>query len=362
MHHVILRTLLCFVAMAVSWFVRAQDGTARKYSNEFLNIGVDARSMGMANSVIGNVAGVYAGYWNPAGIVHGDKKLDFGIMHAEYFASIAQYDYLAGVYQLDERSAVGVSLIRFGIDNIQNTLQLRDPDGNIDYDRITKFSAADYAFIFSYGRKSAKIEGLSYGGNGKIIYRSLGQFADAFGFGLDAGVQYQRGKWRFGAMGRDITTTVNTWAIKTDELEEVFRETGNAMPENGLELNLPKLLIGVGRLFDLNENVTLLTELSAYATFDGERNAIVSSSVASLYPGFGFELGYKKFVFLRGGVGNFQRERNFDDTQYTSVQPNLGLGFHYKGVSVDYALTDIGDQSVAMYSHIFSLRFVLTER
>jgi hypothetical protein len=40
-----------------------------------------------------------------------------------------------------------------------------------------------------------------------------------------------------------------------------------------------------------------------------------------------------------------------------TFQPNLGLGLKIKGVTIDYALTDIGDQSTALFSNVFSLRF-----
>ncbi|MDG2497959.1 MAG: hypothetical protein P8M66_00420, partial [Flavobacteriaceae bacterium] len=41
--------------------------TARKYSNEFLNIGVDASALGMSNAVVASSNDVNSGYWNPAG-------------------------------------------------------------------------------------------------------------------------------------------------------------------------------------------------------------------------------------------------------------------------------------------------------
>jgi hypothetical protein len=44
------------------------------------------------------------------------------------------------------------------------------------------------------------------------------------------------------------------------------------------------------------------------------------------------------------------------------VQPNIGLGLKIKSVSLDYALTDIGDNSVALYSNIFSLKFDLFKK
>jgi hypothetical protein len=38
------------------------------------------------------------------------------------------------------------------------------------------------------------------------------------------------------------------------------------------------------------------------------------------------------------------------------VQPNIGVGVTYKIFTLDYALTDIGDRSTALYSNIFSLK------
>lgn len=40
----------------------------RKYSNEFLSIGVDARAFAMGNSVVANTGDVNSTYWNPAGL------------------------------------------------------------------------------------------------------------------------------------------------------------------------------------------------------------------------------------------------------------------------------------------------------
>ena len=47
-----------------------------------------------------------------------------------------------------------VITIRFGVDDIPNTLNLVDADGNVNYDRITYFSVADYALLLSLAKKS----------------------------------------------------------------------------------------------------------------------------------------------------------------------------------------------------------------
>jgi len=91
--------------------------TSRSYSNEFLNIGVDAAALGMSNAVVASSADVNSGYWNPAGLVHIEDN-EFALMHSNYFANIANYNYIAYAMPLDEQSAIGLSLIRFGVDDI----------------------------------------------------------------------------------------------------------------------------------------------------------------------------------------------------------------------------------------------------
>ena len=53
---------------------------------------------------------------------------------------------------------------------------------------------------------------------------------------------------------------------------------------------------------------------------------------------------------------------DISDKRTFTVQPNIGLGLKIKSLSIDYALTDIGDNSVALYSNIFSLKFDLFKK
>ena len=94
-----------------------------------------------------------SGYWNPAGLMQVDQK-ELSLMHASYFANIAQFNYGAYAMPIDDRSAFGFSIIRFSVDDILNTTQLIDDQGNINYDRISTFSTADWAFTLSYARES----------------------------------------------------------------------------------------------------------------------------------------------------------------------------------------------------------------
>ncbi|MGB2012219.1 MAG: PorV/PorQ family protein [Flavobacteriaceae bacterium] len=336
----------------------AVSQTTRNYSNEFMNIGVDAAALAMSGSVTATSNDVNSGYWNPAGLVHLEDNA-LALMHSSYFANIANYNYVAFAMPLDDRSAIGLSVIRFGVDDILDTTKLIDQQGNINYDRINLFSAVDYGVTFSYARK-LPIPGLNYGVNAKVIRRIIGDFASSWGFGFDLGIQFETKNWQFGLMARDITTTFNAWAFDQDRLEDIQ----NAIPgENqeepeANELTLPKLQLGMAKSFIFDYDYSLKTELDLIVRFE-QNNDIISTSFASITPAFGFEFGYIDLVYLRGGVGNFQNELEFDNTKKLSFQPNLGLGFKYNGVSIDYAITDIGDQSVALYSNVFSLKIDL---
>lgn len=336
---------------------------APKYSNEFLAIGVGADALGFGNSVVASNRSSTAGYWNPAGLVGVDKWLDGTLMHSEYFAGIAKYDYLGLAHSIDEKSTIGFSAIRFAVDDIPNTTQLIDNNGNIDYDRITLFTAADYGFLFSYARKSA-IPNLDLGGNVKLIHRKVGDFAKSWGFGIDFGAQYTlKEKWKFGAVLRDATSTFNSWIFTLDNAtKEVFTKTGNEIPENGLELTLPRLIIGGYRKFDLGKKgLNFASEINVDITTDKRRNTLVQSNLVSMDPHMGISFGYKEYFTVRGGIINAQYVKQFDDSKKLNIQPTLGVGVHVKGLYLDYAFTDIGDVSVSLYSHVISLRLQLNE-
>ena len=334
---------------------------APKYSNEFLAIGTGARAFAMSNSCVASVSDLTSGYWNPAGLLSLKTDLQIGLMHSEYFAGIAKYDY-GSLAKKSDSSAIGFSFIRFGVDNIPNTTELIDAGGNVDYDKITQFSAADYGFLFSYAR-TPKIKGLKIGGNAKVVRRVVGDFAGAWGFGLDAGAQYEISGWQLGAMARDLTSTFNAWSFNlSEEMKNTFLATGNEIPDNSIEVTLPRLILGAAKKIDIIKEVTLLGEINADLTFDGMRNVAIKSEYLSADPHFGLEFGYKGIAFIRAGIMNIQQEKDITGKNITSVQPNFGLGVRIKQLSIDYARTDLGDRSVALYSHVFSLKLDINKK
>lgn len=337
---------------------------AQKYSNEFLSIGVGARPQGMGNAVVASIDDVTAGYWNPAGLaaIDAEKGLQLGAMHSEWFAGVGKFDYLGLTLPFsNNQRRIGLSLIRFGIDDIPNTLSLFESDGTVNYDNIVSFSAADYAFVGSYAQKMKTIGNRTFniGGNVKVVRRVIGSFANSWGFGVDLGAQYQVGKLKLGATARDITTTFNAWHVTfTEKEKDVLLSTGNELPDiNSVEITKPQVLLGAAYSFEYKK-FKFSPEIDLIATTDGKRNTLISGDPISLEPNAGIEVGYNDFLFLRAGISQFQKEKNFDGSDYLTSRPALGIGLQLFSLRVDYAYTNLGD-SQNRYSHVVSLQLDL---
>ncbi len=360
-----LTKLMCLLILPSCGFAQF-----RKYSNEFLNIGAGARGLGMGASVSASANDGTAGYWNPAGLTGVRDNPSINLMHASYFDNIGKYDYgNVAIPISDNKRTLGFSILRFAVDDIPNTLFLVEPDGSINYGNITTFSSADYAFLFSFAQKIKDDDDLkmSFGANAKIIYRKVGHFATAWGFGFDAGFKMQKNNWTLGIVAKDITTTFNAWSFNFSEKEkEVLYLTKNDIPVKSTELTAPRLTIGNSYNFRLGSSVNLLTEADFDFTFDGERNTIISGKTISIDPHFGMEASIKDVFFIRAGIYNFQKAlADGDTTNQKKVwiyQPSLGAGFKIKNVRIDYAFSNLANQSNPLYTHIFSLRFDLAKK
>ncbi|HEX6332610.1 MAG TPA: PorV/PorQ family protein [Flavisolibacter sp.] len=359
-NHLALSVLILTLSLPVS-------AQFRVYVNDFLNVGAGARGLAMGSSQVATTKDGSAGYWNPAGLTGVREHAQVNVMHAEYFSGIGKYDYASVAIPLSgKKRTLGITALRFAVDDIPNTLYLVEPDGSVNYNNIQTFSSADYAFIFSLANKIKETPNrtVNFGVNAKVIHRSVGKFAKAWGFGLDAGLQVHGKKWRFGVAGRDITTTFNTWSFSfTEKEKEVLYLTNNDIPVKSTELTAPRLVTGIARDFRLGKKVSLLAEANFDMTFDGRRNAIISSDFMNVDPKLGLELNLNNGFFIRGGINNFQQALADGDTlnrrKVWIYQPSAGAGFRIQNVQIDYALTNLANQSNPLFTHVFSLQLDL---
>ena len=338
------------------------QGEVRVYTNDFLKIGVGARGLGMGNAQVASTEDVYSGFYNPAGLANIDNTFQLGLMHSEYFAGIALYDYASIAVPLpDKKRVFGFSFFRFGVDNIPNTLFLYGPDGSINYNNISSFSTADYAFMLHYAQKF-NVPGLTAGGTVKIIYRSLGPFGNAVGFGIDLGLQYRKGGWRAGVMLKDITNTFDAWSFTlTDAQKQVLLQDSNSLPKNSIEYETPSVIIGGAYELNVKNKFYLLPEINLIFSTDGKENVLLPAKPISMDAVAGLELSYAKIAYIRVGVSNFQQYSAINGHTAYSVSPSVGAGVHIKIISIDYTLTNLtaiqgSSQNNGLYSHVVSLR------
>ena len=71
------------------------------------------------------------------------------------------------------------------------------------------------------------------------------------------------------------------------------------------------------------------------------------------------ELGYKKTVFIRGGINNFQQVKNIDGSSSYHVSPGIGVGLKLNKIQIDYALGNAFNQGLISASNIVSLKLMI---
>jgi len=328
-----------------------------KYGADFLAGGVGARALGMGGAYVAIADDANAGYWNPAGL---DQIVtpEFAYMHAERFAGAVSFDYLGVAWPLSAKSTLGASFYRSGVNDIYNTLDAWDAVRNQPKpnptDFITTFSAADYAFFFGYGRRIS--DELSIGFTGKIVRRTIGSFADAWGYSLDVGAQYRSGPWAFGLNLQDLTTMLQSWSINKEALANIRDVFGDDLPTGGTELVLPVARLGSAYHLDF-ESSRILFALDMDVAFDGQQANALNVGNASFHPRAGIEYMIKDLVSLRAGMSSIRKtEKNGWD-----ITPSVGAGFRVKQFQFDYGFGDFGGLvSELGYSHRISLEFSLS--
>lgn len=307
-----------------------------KYAGEFISIGVGGRALGMGGAFVAVANDVTAGYWNPAGLSLIEYP-QLTLMHDERFGSLINYDYGAVAFPIGVKSSIGFSLIRLGIDGIPDTRNaLIDYNGSgnfdnadrLDYDKISYFNAADWAFYLTYAKRPSNR--LSYGANIKLIRRDLGENS-ATGIGFDVGARFHvLEKLALGLNLQDLTTTLIAWDTGTKELIS------------------PTAKLGGAYFIDLFGG-RLAPALDFDIRFENRRFASgVSVGPVSADLHAGLEYDFKNLVAIRAGYN--------DVKQFT-----LGAGVHLPKLDIDYSFVKFDAQGELGNTHRISLKLTLAE-
>lgn len=314
----------------------AKDSRAQvvlgKYAGEFLAFGVGARPLGMGGVASALVQDVTAGYWNPAGL----SKINYpqvALMHAQSFGNVVNYNYGAVAIPFEENKSLGISVMRLGVSDIPDTRGAWDEARNRPIDNaenfITRFNAADWAVLVSYA--VATPYKFSYGLNAKFILRHIGNFANAWGIGVDAGVIYDvGGGFTLGISVQDITTTFISWTTGRNELIT------------------PTAKLGGGYLLDaLYGRFTI--GIDTDIRFEGRKStAHLAFGAVSLNFRGGLEYSYKNIVAVRAGIDDIGRL-------------TLGAGLRIAKLNIDYSFARFDSIEQLGNSHRISLQLELEQ-
>ncbi len=319
---------ILWLALLAAAAVLPAQGRATRYAGEFLRIGVGGRALGMGSAFVGLADDGTAAYWNPAGLATLSRR-EVTLMHAEQFGSIVQYDFLSYVAPIRgpgrPDQALGVSLVRLGVNDIPDTrgLQFIDVNGNgkfdypddrllVDESRFVFDSNNDVALILSYAR--AVSHGFTLGGNFKYIRQWLGDSLRSNGFGIDLGALYVGPHgWSAGARLADATTTRILW------------NTGAG------EFIAPSLRVGAAKTHAFHGRRHVFTSaLDVQVGFSDERlssQAHLGGVTFEFHPGLEYWLDRR--LALRVG---------FEAQNFTA-----GAGFRHRRFGLDYAYLDHRD-------------------
>ena len=332
----IMRTYRNIAALVILFHTVAGAQTVAKYAGEFMAIGVGGRALGLGGAHVALANDATAGYWNPAALARINYPEGI-IMHDERFGSLMNYDFAAVAMPYGTDASIGVSVLRLGVDGIPDTRNAWiDNNGNgifdsadrLDYDKITYFNATDWAFYFTYAKRSPS--GFMYGANVKIIRRGLAD-QSATGIGFDVGALYSPIEdLSLGLNAQDITTTLVAWSTGRNELVSPTLKIGAAYGINAL-----------GGRFAPAVDVDVRFENRRFS-------AIANLGRVSFDPHAGLEFDYKKTVALRVGYSDVK-------------QLTLGAGLHLHMLDVDYSFAKFAADETLGNTHRISLRFVLQD-
>ena len=353
--HTIFISLLILTLSNSASKTHAQSRQALKYSNEFLSLGVGARNVAMGNAVVASIDDATSTFYNPAGLASNYNDRQLVVMYNNHFSGLASHQFGSLAVKINTQNAYAVSFVRFGVDNIPNTINIIDRVGRVDYSKLGRFSVADYAGMVSYGRQT-RDQSFKFGVNTKVIRRIVGKFAQSWGFGFDVGLQRHIKKWHFGLMVKDITTTFNVWNYDLEKFREGLLIANNDIPLQAFEYTKPKFILGIGKEIQIKDRTSLLLETNFAINTDGARNTAFRFNNTSIDPTVGIEFDFAKKLFVRGGISNIQQTFLMDSTRSNWVfQPSAGVGFNLKNLTFDYAI-NIGTASDAYYSNIISMK------
>ena len=267
---------LAIVSLILIFFV-AQFSFAGVNVAPHLNIGAGARSLGMGGAFTAVADDATSTVWNPAGLSVA-KDLTFTLA-TERLDFDRKHNFMAVVKRLGAKSALGLSVVSFGVDGIEERLTKDDISAK------STFNYSMNAFALSYGQSLGSIN----------LGTSLQILTDQFGVGTDDRVSGFGGV-NIGLLGRLYSDTVSYGVVLKNLFGSISESSLPAVLDLGvafslLERNVATFAVDLEREFvDIEESTTSArvgVEYLVGNTFSIRGGTKANSDRMSLYGGFG---------------------------------------------------------------------------
>lgn len=335
----------------------------------FLIIAPDARSGGMGEVGVASEPDANSMHWNPAKYAFIDKKFGFALSYSPWLRSLVNdinLAYLAGFYKIDDKSAVGASLLYFSLGDITFT----DEFGG----ELGTYNPNEFSIDGTYSRKFSEV--ISGAVAARFIYSNLtqGQFVQGAetsagtSFAADVAVYYKK-PVDLGKMDGEVTWGVNIsnignkisysqTAVKKDFIPTNLR-VGAGFKVNFDDYNSLNTMIDFNKLQVPTPPVYATDSATGLPIYDNQGNPVIAKGmnpnvgvvegmIQSWYDApygfseemrewaiaFGIEYWYAKQFSLRGGF--FYEDVTKGNRKFFTV--GAGLRYSVFGLDLSYLI------------------------
>jgi hypothetical protein len=328
-----LRKCKILIPLIISVFFvqsEAQTKLSAQSIMKFLNISVGARAAGMGDSFITNGDDISVAFWNPAGIgqLNGFNTM---VEMNRWISDVSQYSFAAST-DIGDYGVVGVTFTMMDYGEIHGTTidLVSAGSGAFEYIETGDVSVSNFALGLVYAR--AISNQFSIGGQVRYVYSGLGSNL------IQSTGSPENLDNNLSALAFDLGTRFNT----------EFKDLTFSMSLRNFsrEVRYPKMTQGyyLPLLFTLGFSI----DAAALIIPGSEMHSLVVS-VNGLHPmdysekmNAGFEYGFQKQFFLRGGY-----KFNYSIESYS-----MGIGMRYPISNEEYLQFDYSYSAIEYFTGV----------
>ncbi|MFC1521731.1 PorV/PorQ family protein [Elusimicrobiota bacterium] len=291
--------IACFLASSMLYCAHAAQGSGAA----FLKIAPGARAVSMGSAFTALSNDISALHFNPAGLNSLAGK-EVGLMHAQLYLD-TNFDFIGYAHPINRNNTLGFGAVSLS----QGTIEGRGDNR----ERVSGFTASDYAFTMSYSRSMA--DALSAGASFKIIKSQIAN-ATANGFAMDLGTIWN--------------TPLNNLAMGL-----TARNLGPKMKFYDEPYNLP-LVFSAGAAYAVPLGISLAVDVSHMPYENKQSISFGTEYMAS--PNVALRAGY--LLPLAAQLGN---KTNIPTNSFAPKGLDFGFGLNAFGTRMDYAIVSFGE-------------------